>query len=164
MEWKKKPVPVCILNGSVRGRVSSSRKRFNNILGLDTSELRFGSVQNLYLELETRPLTEPFRSHVPVCGRVVSIGGSRRREEWPPVQYFSFSCSFRQKLCQTRIHSSRMRTVRSSSYVYPSMHWAGRCVSQHALERGCLPRGGMCIPECTEADIPPMNRMTDRQV
>ena len=29
----------------------------------DTSELRFGSVQDLYLELETRPLTEPFRSH-----------------------------------------------------------------------------------------------------
>ena len=29
----------------------------------DTSELRFGSVQNLYLELETRPLTEPFRIH-----------------------------------------------------------------------------------------------------
>ena len=30
----------------------------------DTSELRFGSVQNLYLELETRPLTEPFRIHL----------------------------------------------------------------------------------------------------
>ena len=29
----------------------------------DTSELRFGSVQNLYLELETLPLTELFRSH-----------------------------------------------------------------------------------------------------
>ena len=32
----------------------------------DTSELRFGSVQNLYLELETRPLTEPFRSHTAI--------------------------------------------------------------------------------------------------
>ena len=30
---------------------------------MDTSELRFGSVQNLYLELETLPLTELFRSH-----------------------------------------------------------------------------------------------------
>ena len=31
---------------------------------MDTSELRFGSVQNLFLELETLPLTEPFRSHI----------------------------------------------------------------------------------------------------
>ena len=31
----------------------------------DTSKLRFGSVQNLYLELETLPLTELFRSHPP---------------------------------------------------------------------------------------------------
>ena len=30
----------------------------------DTSELRFGSVQNLVLELETRPRTEQFRSHI----------------------------------------------------------------------------------------------------
>ena len=29
---------------------------------MDTSELRFGSVQNLVLELETRPRTEPFSS------------------------------------------------------------------------------------------------------
>ena len=27
--------------------------------------------------------------------------------------------------------------------VYPSMHWAGVCVSQHALGKGCLP-GGVC--------------------
>ena len=34
----------------------------------DTSKLRFGSVQNLVLELETRPRTEQFRSHdVCVC-------------------------------------------------------------------------------------------------
>ena len=45
--------PICIKN----------QYENNNILGLDTSELRFGSVQNLYLELETRPLTEPFRMH-----------------------------------------------------------------------------------------------------
>ena len=34
--------------------------------------------------------------------------------------------------------------------VYPSMHWAvgvsaWGCVSQHALGRGCLPRGGVCL-------------------
>ena len=56
-----------------------------------------------------------------------------------------------------------MRTVRSSSHVYPSMHWAG-CVcvcvypSMH-WEAGCLPGGGVSawgyIPACTEADNPP---------
>ena len=35
----------------------------NNILGLDTSELRFGGVQKLVFELETRPRTEQFNSH-----------------------------------------------------------------------------------------------------
>ena len=45
--------PICIKN----------QYENNNILGEDTSELRFGSVRNLVLELETRPLTEPFRSH-----------------------------------------------------------------------------------------------------
>ena len=45
--------PICIKN----------QYENNNILGSDTSELRFGSVQNLYLKLETRPLTEPFRMH-----------------------------------------------------------------------------------------------------
>ena len=49
--------PICIKN----------QDENNNILGLDTSELRFGSVQNLYLELETLPLTELFRSHIHVC-------------------------------------------------------------------------------------------------
>ena len=32
----------------------------NNILGVDTSELR---IKNLVLELETRPRTGPFRIH-----------------------------------------------------------------------------------------------------
>ena len=36
-----------------------------NILGLDTSELRFGGVQKLVLELETRHLIEAFRIHLP---------------------------------------------------------------------------------------------------
>ena len=31
------------------------------------------------------------------------------------VQFISCSCNFRQKLCQTRMHSSRMRTGRSIS-------------------------------------------------
>ena len=65
-----------------------------------------------------------------------------------------------------RMHSSRMRFVRSSNKVYPSMHWAlcipactgqGVCVSQHGclpgggclyggcLPRGCLPGGGVCL-------------------
>ena len=35
----------------------------NNFLGLDTSELRFGGVQKLVLELKTRPRTEQFKSH-----------------------------------------------------------------------------------------------------
>ena len=50
--------PICIKN----------QYENNNILGLDTSELRFGSVQNLVLELETRPLTEAFRIHVLTSG------------------------------------------------------------------------------------------------
>ena len=36
-----------------------------------------------------------------------------------------------------------MRTVRSSSHVYTSMHWAGFGVSEHELG------GGGCIPACT---------------
>ena len=45
--------PICIKN----------QYENNNILGVDASELRFGSVQNLVLQLETRPRTEPFRIH-----------------------------------------------------------------------------------------------------
>ena len=57
------------------------------------------------------------------------------------------------------MHSSKMRTVRSSSHVYPSMYWVGRGVypsmhwaggvSQHALGEGCVSQhalgGGMCV-------------------
>ena len=52
--------PICIKN----------QYENNNIFGVDTSELRFGSVQNLVLELETRPRTEPFRIHV-----ILFVGG-----------------------------------------------------------------------------------------
>ena len=48
------------------------------------------------------------------------------------------------------MHSSRMRTVRSSNYVYPSMHRAGG-VSQHALGRGVDPSmhwAGVCPKGC----------------
>ena len=54
----------------------------------------------------------------------------------------------------TRMHSSRMRTIGSSSHVYPSMHWAEGCVSQHALgrgvsaQRGCLPGEGVYPGVC----------------
>ena len=55
-----------------------------------------------------------------------------------------------------------MRTVRGSSHVYPSMHWAGGYVSQHALGRGCLPREvssqGGCLPRegvCPEVGVCP---------
>ena len=52
----------------------------------------------------------------------------------------------------TRMHSSRMRTIRCSDRlrvgsVYPNMHWTGVCVSQHALGRGvCVRGGGLVYP------------------
>ena len=55
--------PICIKN----------QYENNNILGLDNSELRFGSVQNLVLELETRPWTEPFRIHQKIKYSVNSV-------------------------------------------------------------------------------------------
>ena len=70
------------------------------------------------------------------------------------------------------MHSSRLRTVRSSGHrghgVYPSMHLVG--VSAQEGE-GCLPRGGCqcpgrgwCLPNACCDIHPPVNRMTDRQV
>ena len=57
------------------------------------------------------------------------------------VKLFSFPCSFRQKICQTSMHSSRMRTARLLP-VSPCKHcsqWRcllpGGCVSQHALRQ-----------------------------
>ena len=80
---------TCILNSSVRGRVSSSRRRFSHIglseirpggevqealqksthqtwqtgcvQKLDTADLTIGGVQNLFVKLETRPRTEQFK-------------------------------------------------------------------------------------------------------
>ena len=39
------------------------------------------------------------------------------------------------------MHSSRMRTVRSSSHVYLSMHWAGGVYLRMHWAEGCLPGG-----------------------
>ena len=44
----------------------------------------------------------------------------------------------------------------------------GMCFPGTVLPGGVLPRGmsaqGVCIPECAEADTPPLNRMTDRRL
>ena len=57
----------------------------------------------------------------------------------------------------TRMHSSKVGTDRSSSRLL------GRGVSAPGVSapRGCLLQGG-CIPACTEADTPTVNRMTDK--
>ena len=75
-------------------------------------------------------------------------------------------------LTQVSMHSSRMRTARLLA-VSPSMHCSasrgmsdlgGMSASQGmSASGGCLLQG-WCIPACTEADTPPVNRMTDRQV
>ena len=73
-----------------------------------------------------------------------------------------------EKIILTRMHSSRMRTIRRSGCrgVYLSMHWAGGagCVypSMH-WAGGCLPRGGVCLSACWDTHTP-VNRMTDRHL
>ena len=77
---------------------------------------------------------------------------------------------------KTRMHSSRMRTVRFCPYLPACTVQRGSATRGVSATRGCqLPRGGVCyqggcllpggpegcIPACTEAD-PPVNRMTDR--
>ena len=47
--------------------------------------------------------------------------------------------------------------------VYPSIHWAGRCLSQHALGRGVPAQGGV-HPLGPEADNPPPRRPLQRMV
>ena len=62
------------------------------------------------------------------------------------------------------MHSSGMHTVRSSGRrgggVYPSMHWAGVCVSQHALGNGVSAKGAVCPNACWYTHLP-VNRITD---
>ena len=67
----------------------------------------------------------------------------------------------------TRMHSSRMRTGRSLT-VCRSLLPGGGCLLGGVCSGGCLLLGegvsalGGGIPPCTEADTPPVNRMTDR--
>ena len=119
-----------------------------------------------------------------------SKGGGARDTSHLGVQILSFSCSFRQKNCKTRMHSSRMHTVRLLP-VSPSMHclWKGVGVSEggtwsqgvclvlgiylvqgvylvpgmYLVLEGCTwSRDGWCT--CPGTPPPPVNRMTDRQV
>ena len=92
-----------------------------------------------------------------------------------------FSCC---KLNQTRMHSSRMRTVRSLS-VCCSLFPGGCLVPGGVWPGGCLLHGGVCsrgvsgpgglsapggsgsgggIPACTEADTPPVDRILDTRL
>ena len=92
---------------------------------------------------------------------------------------FSFSCSFRQRLCQTRKHSSRMHTVRSSNRlpgdVCPgvgvsaqregvSAQTEGVFSPRVSAKEGCLPWWGEgCLPGGVSArkSVCPVHRMTD---
>ena len=75
-----------------------------------------------------------------------------------------------QSTTKTRMHSSRMRTVRCSSRLLGGgvSAWlvsaqGGVCLGGVCLGGVCpggLP-GGMCIPVCTEANNPPVDRILD---
>ena len=58
----------------------------NNILWLGTSELRFGGVQKLVLELETRPRTEQFKSRTETDIKTDS--------HWVPCSFISLGVCF----------------------------------------------------------------------
>ena len=68
---------------------------------------------------------------------------------------FSFSCSFRQKLCQTRMHSSKMPRGCLPRGCLPRGVSAQRVVS--ALEGVCL--GGCTTPYCMLGYSPPVDRI-----
>ena len=48
-------------------------------------------------------------------GELANPRGGQGHEAPPRPIFFSFSCSFQEQLTKTRMHSSRMRTARSSS-------------------------------------------------
>ena len=67
----------------------------------------------------------------------------------------NISSNFQKSISKTRIHSSRMRTIRSSHLLGGGGLLRGVCGG----ERGVCPgevstHGGVCIPACTEADTP----------
>ena len=59
-----------------------------------------------------------------------------------------------------RMHSSRMCIVRSSSHVYPSMHWA-LCIPACTGQGGVCPGGGVS-QHALRQKPPPLDRITDR--
>ena len=70
---------------------------------------------------------------------------------------------------KTRIHSSRMHTVRCSGRWGVSQHALGRqggVCSGSVFSVGCLPTGsalgGFCTGGLPDTPVPPLNRMTDR--
>ena len=68
------------------------------------------------------------------------------RDACPPFNFFSsLSCSFWQKLCETRMHSSRMRTGRSLTVCRSLLPGGGGVCSWGVSAPGGLsvPTGGM---------------------
>ena len=120
-----------------------------------------------------------------ICRKVIGVliiikdvhsdGSNGRQRRMPPPphrsNFFPFSCRFRQKLCQTSMHSSRMRTSRLLP-ISPSMHCWGCLLLGGVSSGGCLLPGsvcswwvclllgrvcsleGWCIPACNGADTP----------
>ena len=79
------------------------------------------------------------------------------------VQFLSFSCSFLQKFDQTRMHSSRMRTARSSSRLGggspPGTPLRSRPSPGSRSPCDQAPPGTRHPPH--RPDTPPVNRITD---
>ena len=84
--------------------------------------------------------TQMYTSHCFLVSVSVSVSVKA-----PAVMIFFVENGGNEDFSETRMHSSRMRTVRCS----------GRrgCASQHALGRGCVSQHalgmGVCIPACT---------------
>ena len=82
-------------------------------------------------------------------------------EEWQSSGRSRGTCSFREIILPTRMHSSRMRTVRNSSRLLgvPALEGSAPGGGVPAPGRGSVPGGcllleGGGIPACTEADPP----------
>ena len=99
----------------------------------------------------------------------VTSGGSKggARDAPPRVQILSFSCSFRQKNCKTRMHSSRMRTTRSltvshcalcmppSNHAHPPATMHAPCNHACPLQTTHTPGNHACSPATTHAPQQP---------